>query len=428
MSSDKQSSDNPENISATNSPEKPGRQGGSGGFVSHLLASVFGALLGIFGLSYAGSQNMLPEALQFSGSKAAREQVATLVDKVSALERQISSGQPNSLSARLEKTEAMLDSRADGIPLAEKIAKLENKLKELEKVGKTGDGGQLAGLAAVTRQLEQSSEQNVKLQSEFTKLREEQAGFRKDLAAIRSQQADYQTATARIEDELARLKNSTAKIVANASRPPDVSAQLNPVVTMLGDLAARVDGIIRREANLKAEGRDIALALSLGELKRALNEGMPYKDELARLAPHVPKGVDISVLKAHADKGLVTINSLQKEFPALSNKVLSVQNTPSSGSLVDQLFAGAKSMIQVRPTGLVKGDTTGAVLARMEYRLNRGDLAGVLKESGSLDEKAAQIMKPWLDKARAKLAGDTILRTIEDKIRNALAGAVSGKG
>ena len=89
------------------------------------------------------------------------------------------------------------------------------------------------------------------------------------------------------------------------------------------------------------------------------------------------------------------------------------------------MLANAKSMVQVRPTGLVEGETTGAILSRMEYRMDREDLSGVLKESSALKGSAKEVMQTWLDQANSRVGGDTVLRALEDKIRNSLAGSNS---
>ncbi len=400
-----------------------------GGFFSHLMASIIGAVLGIFGLSYASNQNMLPQAVQLGGGTV--KQIDMLAGRIGSLEVQTSSNDVNSitnrlahLNERLDKTQAGLGGGKQGGPtLVQKITRLETILADLETAARTGKGGKLAGLTAVTKQLKKSNKQALALNSEFIKLREAQTSFREDLTSIRSAQADFRTTTAKISNEIAAIRNANAKMVANASRPPDVSSQINPVMSSLAALTAKIDGVMNREALSKAEGRDIALALSLGELKRAVNEGAPYKAELARVQPHAPKSLDLAILTQYANKGIVTHTALRADFTSISNKALASEHTAKSGSLMDQLMANAKSMVQVRPTGLVEGETTGAVLSRMEYKLDRDDLSGALKESGALKGSAKDVMQPWIAKARSRVDGDMVLRALEDKIRNSLAGS-----
>ena len=426
----------PNASSATTHKALPPQKSG-GGFLSHMLASVIGAGLGIFGLSYANNHHMLPPALQLSGdNKKLERRLNVLATKLNMVERTTSADNPDgmaariaSLSSRVQEIQNSLGGGKEGHPgLADKVNKLQKTFHDLEQAARKGKGGRLAGLTTVSKQLKKSHKQALALENELIKVREEQNDFRQDLAELRSKQADFIATSAKISDELARLKNSTAKIVAKASQPPDVSAQINPVMTSLAALTSKIDGVISREAQSRAEGRNIALALSLGELKRAVNEGVPYENELSRITPHAPPGLDLSVLSQYASSGLVTLKKLQAEFRTASNKAMAAEQVPASGSLVDQLVNSAKNMVQIRPTGFVKGDSTGAVIARMEYRLNRGDLTGTLKESKALSGKAAKTMAPWLRQAQARADGDRVLRTLEDKIRNALAGAASGKG
>ncbi len=186
-------------------PQTPKATASSGGagFFSHLAASLIGAVLGIFGLSYASNQNMLPQAVQLGGGTA--KQLSVLVGRVGSLERATSSNDANSLTNqiaqlndRLDTTQAELGGGKQGAPtLLQKVARLETILSDLETAAKTGKGGKLAGLTAVTRQLAKSNKQTVALNSEFLKLREAQNSFREDLTSIRSAQADFTTASAK---------------------------------------------------------------------------------------------------------------------------------------------------------------------------------------------------------------------------------------
>lgn len=401
----------------------------SGGLLSQLGAAIVGAVLGILGISFANNQNLLPEGFELSGGGGYREAIIALEDKISALDARASASgkdslgaQITALTARLEKAESALGEASGERSLAAKVAALESTIGNLEAAAKTGDGGELAGLTAVTRELTRANEQASKLNGEFIKMRDEQSAFRDDLAGLRSDQADFHIVTARLSDELAKLRANTAKIVADASRPPDVSAQIAPLASALDGLKADVGGLMQRESGSRAEGRNIALALSLGELKRAVNQGVPYRAELQRVAPHAPKSLDLTPLAAHADRGLVTAKTLRDQFAALSNTAQAAESTAASGSLVDQLVANARTLVQVRPSGLVEGDTTSAILARMEYRFDRGDLAGCLQESESLRGEARRVMQAWLERAGSRLEGDNLLTALEDRIRTSLAG------
>ena len=278
---------------------------------------------------------MLPQAFKLGGGTATKK-IDRLAGKIGSLETMTISKDVNSmtsrlahLSGRLDKTQASLEGGTNGGPtLAQKIARLETILGDLEKAAQTGKGGKLAGLTAVTKQLATSNKRTLALNSEFIKMREAQNSFREDLTSIRSAQADFQTKSAGLSNELAKMRNNTAKIVADASRPPDVSAQIDPVINLLGSLTAKIDGVLSREAGSKAEGRDIALALSLGELKRAINEGVPYGAELARVQPHAPKSLDLSVLTQYSGTGIITHTALRSAFSGLSRKALASNIRP----------------------------------------------------------------------------------------------------
>ncbi len=60
-------------------------------------------------------------------------------------------------------------------------------------------------------------------------------------------------------------------------------------------------------------------------------------------------------------------------------------------------------MVRIRPVGEPAGNDPAAVLARIEVKLARNDVAGADKDIAALPEKARALAEPW----RKRLAGRT---------------------
>jgi hypothetical protein len=78
---------------------------------------------------------------------------------------------------------------------------------------------------------------------------------------------------------------------------------------------------------------------------------------------------------------------------------------PDEGWVAD-LWGRVRSVVSVRRTGDIEGDTTQAIVARAEVRLGDRDVAGAVSELDSLDGLSLELVRPWLELARARATAD----------------------
>ena len=83
--------------------------------------------------------------------------------------------------------------------------------------------------------------------------------------------------------------------------------------------------------------------------------------------------------------------ALVQQFPDVADSILSASrgNAADTG-LFDRLVNSARSVIKVRPTGNVPGNSPPAIVARMETKLKAGNLKGVVDEWSSLPPSRAE--------------------------------------
>lgn len=71
------------------------------------------------------------------------------------------------------------------------------------------------------------------------------------------------------------------------------------------------------------------------------------------------------------------------------------------------------SLVSIRRTGNLEGDSTEAVLARAEQKLQSNELAAALAELAVLTEAPAKAMQSWLDGARRRQALDQAIDALQ---------------
>jgi hypothetical protein len=115
------------------------------------------------------------------------------------------------------------------------------------------------------------------------------------------------------------------------------------------------------------------------------------------------------------------VSELEARFPGTVRAVLNAERAASDDSLWQRFYSNARKLVTVRRTGEVAGEDTDAVLARMEERVKRGDLAAALVQAKELKGAAAEAAKPWIDDAQARVTVDTQLAALTADVTKRLA-------
>lgn len=227
-----------------------------------------------------------------------------------------------------------------------------------------------------------------------------------------------------------RLDKAEAAIAALQAQP-QVPAKLVGEVEEMGKQlaelkrtsadAAAVLRLADRLEKIEAELRDIqakrssavAVLLAVGQLREALSRAMPYDAELRALlalAGNDPEVVgQTQKLKARAELGIPTQTTLVARFHRLAPDLVRAQILPADQSwwrrTVDRLAA---LVVVRREDGDAAGSSNAAIVARIEARLAEDDLEHAADEATGLQEAAAEVVAPWLNDARARLAADKV--------------------
>ncbi len=355
------------------------------GFVTHLAAGLLGGLIGVIALAFAW--HLIPTG------KSESPELGKIKERIAKLESTPAPSPDTEALATLDGRIKALESRQPETPpdiagLTDRVAQLESALKALAEAAK--NGGSVTDAAAITQQITEAEQ---RIQTNLDKaLADAEAANAATLQAM-------QTA----------IDDMKAKIAVLAAAGPGGGE--SPDLTALTERVAKLETAIDKGA---AGTKSAAAAIAFANLSSAVAEGRPFATELATIKSFVPDPGDLGPLPAFADKGIPTVPELARTFAASRDSALAAATPAPSGSLLDRLLASASTLIKVkRVDEAATGDSPSAVLARAEALLDKGDLAGAVKQVEALDGAARASFSAWLDQAHARLAANEILQRLE---------------
>ncbi|MCM2402350.1 hypothetical protein NBH20_14365 [Rhizobium sp. S153] len=164
----------------------------------------------------------------------------------------------------------------------------------------------------------------------------------------------------------------------------------------------------------------MARAIAVTALKSAIDRGGPYLAELDALASIAPDDPAVEGLRPHAATGVQSRADLIRRFSQTADAALAAIHQPDPNEGIGQrLLSSALSVVKVRPVGNVEGSTPEAIIARMEDKLQNGDLKGASLEWDTLPDAAKAASSGFNDLLKTRI-------DVEALIGAAMAAAVAG--
>ncbi|RVJ78596.1 hypothetical protein CN168_17810 [Sinorhizobium medicae] len=249
-------------------------------------------------------------------------------------------------------------------------------------------------------------------------------------AELRAQAPAAPVDVAPLENRLAALENAAREPGADAEGSPEVKsleaevANLTTEIATLktefaetrqaadaarAELAGRIDQA-EQKLNEPANDIDMAKAVAVTALKTAIDRGGPFLAELDALRSIAPDDPAVKELADVAATGVATRAALRDSFqPAADAMLDALQQPDPNQGIFDRLVSSAMSGIRVRPVGSVEGDTPEAVIARIEDKLDNGDLKGASLEWNSLPEAARSAGQKFKEKLDRRINVETVI-------------------
>ncbi len=300
----------------------------------------------------------------------------------------------------------------------ETAAGLGERIQTLEQ--KSQDSGR--ALAETTQKLDQrlaAAEQTLAAQSpdSIAAVNARLDKLATETDALKQSLAEAQTASQASQQKLDEISKSMPP-AGIADQVAKIEAMLRLLNGALDQLTPKIAGMEQRLAALEAKKEDpdaaarAALGLALANLARAAEGPGPFRSELDAVGAFLPNEPELKTLDAAATHGVPTRAWLRQDFPTVTQSIFDAERRASGDGLWARFVSNIRSVVTVRRIGEISGDTTEALVARMEERLKADDLAGAVAEGGKLKGAAAEAAKSWLDEARDRVATDQLVRDL----------------
>ncbi len=243
--------------------------------------------------------------------------------------------------------------------------------------------------------------------------------------------ADIKRANEQLASLASRVTRAEQRIAASAATPGapapaaeplpapeiDLKPMLEPIEARVTALETKVAEVSKHQASDRQTAAATALAVGFNNLRRAVASGKPYAAEFDVVQKLGAAEADISALAPSKATGAATATTLAQTLTPLAREAARIgEGKTGDSGVMSKLWSEARSVVHIRRTGLVEGDSNEAILARMEVRTKAGDIAAAVKEGKALKGEAAVILAPWLAQAGAKASADAALDRIEAKL------------
>lgn len=247
---------------------------------------------------------------------------------------------------------------------------------------------------------------------------------------------DMAAVTAVIEERLREaLLPEGRRVEAVEGRVTELSTALTRQSEALDGRIAALAGDLGKQAEAGQAAAQRLAALdqsrSLGEkaarlvgvevLRAAVERGGAYAAELRGALALGIEASGLEPLSAAAERGIPSRAALHRGFAALAPQLVRAAPGSGEGGFLDRLASNAQGLVRVRPVGEAAGGSVPAVVARIEAKLGRGDLAGALADFDSLPEPVKAPAQDWSAGAKARLAAERALAKLSSDALAALS-------
>jgi hypothetical protein len=210
--------------------------------------------------------------------------------------------------------------------------------------------------------------------------------------------------TAAMEGTLKELRGGLNDLKRIAEQAPAAASpqSIEGLAGRIGGLEERIAALASaRAATSSAANTGAAEFIALNLLSGAVRSGKPFTKEFdATRARLGERAAPLSALAPLAAKGLPTVANLERQFSELAPDLL--RRRESNGNFFERLVTNATRLVDVRQVGEPEGTHPSAIVARMETKLARGDLAGAIDEAETLPEPAKSRAAKWIADAKQR--------------------------
>lgn len=216
------------------------------------------------------------------------------------------------------------------------------------------------------------------------------------------------------EETLAEITSKSAEVEGLRAQLGEMTGQIGALTQRIEDAEnaakARVDEALAEAEQAKKQAAKIAsnsaFQGALDELTIQARLGQPYEAQLAAFSDASDMEIP-AILSENAVTGIAAVSILKEQYSDLSHKAIRASIKADAGDdagSVSKLGAFLKSQVATRSLGPVEGDSTDAILSRMDAALQNGELSSVIAEAEGLSETARSTLADWLTSVETRKA------------------------
>jgi hypothetical protein len=221
----------------------------------------------------------------------------------------------------------------------------------------------------------------------------------------------------------ARSRADTAAAAADAAQKAAGNAPAGQ-----GDTEALSNRIAALEQSARANEREPVVddkvsrrAVVASSLRDAVERGNPFAGELAAAKLFATDAAVLAPLEEFAPAGVPSTIMLARDLSALARPMMSAIGEPAkTGSVMEKLQASAEKLVRIRPVGEAPGDDSATVVARIEAKAARNDIAGARDDLARLPASVRAPAESWIKRAAARDAAIAASRQFAQESLSAL--------
>ena len=208
-----------------------------------------------------------------------------------------------------------------------------------------------------------------------------------------------------LETRLDKAENTVAAIRETLAANTE---KLSSLSTMSGELTSQIQTTKVSEK----VARSIAANALGGALKNSDNLSVPISsiEALAGQSDETRRLAELS------NAGIAGLSELSREFEIFASKIDAPQTAPAEAGLMDKFLANAKSLITIKPSGPIEGDTVSAILSRIRGHLSAENLQSIDGEWQQLPQDVRTDGEAWITRVNNRIEAMTLYNKISAQL------------
>ncbi|WP_455475057.1 COG4223 family protein [Bartonella sp. B30(2025)] len=262
------------------------------------------------------------------------------------------------------------------------------------------------------KQLEYAFQEINSLKAEFSSLSSQDVETFQDGETLQEENKKAFTAleekVRNLEEHLQTLsevsKNVKVALSMGQNNTDDLALLKQQLETVEKEIATRNDD---------KEKTSTALFIAINSLKNAVERGGSYSNELKIVQQLSPSIEGLDLLQETATVGIPSSVQLSADFANVADAIVGTQNIVEPGvPFWERAWAWVKSLVVLRPVGNVEGMSLGAIAARMEVAIQKGDYEKALSEWQTLPQGAKDVSVDFVRKLEKYIAIHNFLQQL----------------